>query len=882
MSHIKLRRWLQIFVLPAIALPAFCLPLADEGNDIGRPEALLLNDTINPQLMPELVRELKLDVGRLDIAAPETLLPNFTVSPQPLPELVCKLKLDDGRLDTGSPETLSPNVTISPELLAELVHEQKPDVGQLDIGRPETLLLDVTINTQLLHGIVRVEKLADGRLALGLATWGKSRLRLPDREPLLLPYDQYGYALESLPGLTYKLDPRQMTLTVTAPATAFTGGGINQYSVVNTKLDTVRPGFYFNYDSSVNGGDHGYVSHGLQLEGIAFGRWGSAVSGLVVTGNRQRDQVVRTQSYWRKDLPGPMETLVLGDTIGDGGAWSRPARYAGIRWARDFSLRPGFITMPLPNISGTAALPSTIDVLINNQRQNTERVNPGPFELTNVPVTNGAGEINLIVRDLLGRESIINQSYYSSPSLLAKGLSDFSVEAGFLRQNFGARSNDYGKAFIAATRRRGLTAALTAETRLEIQPRRQAVGGHLVGLLGSFATAEASVATASTKGIRGNHYLFGLKRRASSGSGYLRWDYFDRDFVQFAAAPNESRPRERLSVGLGAALLGSVSAAINYTTQASWGDDDRLDLLTVNLGVTLPGDIYLSSFLSQDLGPEHDWSAGINFSLSLGRQRTASASSNRGSNSNTVNRAALSESAPGSSLGYGWRLNVSDDPNQQWRGKLSRDTNVGSFNAEAADTANSTAFRLGARGSAGWLGGHAFATRSIGVGSFAVVKVGSIEGVPIYRSNQLITTTNDSGMALVPGLLPYQANQLTIDPVELPFDVEIQSVKEIAVPFARSGVLVDFPVRRSRNALVLLRQVDGTVVPAGARVTMSPSEEDFLVGKRGEAYLMNLSDSNQLSVQWQDGACQLTLPLDPAGPSEPRIGPMTCGERPSK
>jgi outer membrane usher protein FimD/PapC len=79
---------------------------------------------------------------------------------------------------------------------------------------------------------------------------------------------------------------------------------------------------------------------------------------------------------------------------------------------------------------------------------------------------------------------------------------------------------------------------------------------------------------------------------------------------------------------------------------------------------------------------------------------------------------------------------------------------------------------------------------------------------------------------------------------------------------------------------VLLRQVDGSVVPAGARVTVPPGEKDFLVGKRGEAYLMNLSDSNHLSVQWKEGACHLILPLDPAGPREPRIGPLTCGERP--
>ena len=745
-------------------------------------------------------------------------------------------------------------------------------------GQPETLLLNVIINTQPLPNVVRAEKLADGRLALGLSVWDAAHMRLPDGEPLLLlPDNQHGYALESVADLTYKLDHGQMTLTVTAPASAFKSREINQRNLAVSLPDTVQPGFYIDYDTSVSSADHGYQSHGMLLESVAFSRWGSAVSGLLITGNRQRDDAVRTESYWRKDLLGPMETLVLGDTIGIGGAWSRPARYAGIRWARDFSLRPGFMFMPMPNLSGTAALPSTIDVLINNQRRKSEQVNPGPFELTNVPVSNGAGEINLIVRDLLGRESIINQRYYFSPRLVGKGLSDFSVEAGFLRENYGRRSNDYGNSFIAGTRRVGLTSSLTAGARVESQAQRQAVGVDFVALLGTYATAEVAVATARADHIQGNHYLFGLERRNSRGSGYLRWEYFERDFVQFAAATNESRSRERLNAGLGALLPGNVSTSINYTAQRSW-DDNRLDLLTVNLSMALRAGIYMGGYLSQNLGAVHNWSAGITFSMSLGRQRTANTSTSLASNGYMINRAELSESPPGG-LGSGWRLGFSDDSSQRWRGGVARNTNRGSFRAEAIDTGSNPAFRLSASGAIGWLAGHPFATRTIGSGSFAVVKVGGMKDVPIYRSNQLIASTNADGMALIPGLLPYQANQLTIDPVQLPFDIQIQSVKLMVVPFARSGLLVDFPVNRSRNALVLLSQADGSLVPAGARVTVSPNENSFLVGKRGETYLMNLSDSNHLRVQWQDGACELILTLHPTGPNEPRIGPLTCGER---
>ncbi|WP_417656697.1 fimbria/pilus outer membrane usher protein [Pseudidiomarina aestuarii] len=762
-------------------------------------------------------------------------------------------------------------------LLSPIVLARAPST---DLGRTETLLLNVTINHQQLPSVVRAEQTADGRVALAKEVWDVAHLKLPKDEPLLLPDNQYGYALESVEGLTYMLDHGQMTLTILAPASAFSASSLDQLQVPVSLPDKVQRGFYLDYDSSISSGDHGYESHSLLLEGVAFSNQGSLVSGLLNTGDRNHNQVVRTQSYWRKDLPGPMETLVLGDTVSDGGAWSRPARYAGIRWARDFSLRPGFISMPMPSLSGSAALPSTIDILINNQLRKTEQVNPGPFELTNVPVISGSGEINLIVRDLLGRESIINQAYYFSPRMLAKGLSDFSVEAGVLRENYGLRSNnyDYDNGFVAGTRRYGLTSVLTGEVHFEAQAHRQAIGFDFVALLGTFATVEAAVATARTDQSQGNHYLLGMERRTSGSNGSLRWEYFDRNFVQFAAVPNEIRPRERLSASFGTLLTGTVSTAINYTAQKSW-DNSRLELLTVNLGLTLAEGIYLSSYASKDLSSDQGWSAGITLNFSLGKQRSASTSTRMGSNRNTINRAEVSQSPPGGP-GSGWRLAVSDDPNQYWRGDLSRNTNFGSFRAEATDTINNPALRLGASGSIGWLGGHTFATRTIGAGSFAVVKIDNIENIPIYRSNQLIANTNARGMALVPDLLPYQANQLTIDPIELPFDIEIQSVREVAVPFARSGLLVDFPVYRSRNALVILHQLDGTVVPAGARVTVALGATSFIVGKRGEAYLMDLTDRNLLSGQWQGGACGLVLSLDPAGPSEPRIGPVTCGEQP--
>jgi outer membrane usher protein len=740
---------------------------------------------------------------------------------------------------------------------------------------PQTLLLDVTINTRKLTDIIRIEQFSDGRLALPVEAWSAASLR-PTGEKLALPDGYEGYALDAVPGLQYQLDSGNLTLNITAPAEAFEANAFDGGRVGQAPLNPAPPGVYFNYNLSGTRSNDSNLSYGAFLEGVAFNGWGSLVTNAVMRGDENQRQLIRTDTYWQTDLPSSMESLVLGDTISSGGAWSRPVRFGGIRWARNFALRPGYFSFPLPSISGSAALPSTIDVLVNNQRQKIQSVETGPFTLTNVPVATGAGEVNLVVRDLLGVETLVTQSYYTSPRLLAEGLSDFSFEAGLLRENYGSRSNDYSSVFAAGTWRQGFNNALTGEARLELQQHRQASGIEIAGLLGHFAVARVSAAYAKAGSEQGGHYILGLERRSLGGSGSLQGEHFDRGYVQFGASPSETRPRNRLTAGFGMPLFLGASAGVSYISQSSW-DGDQFQRASANLGFSLPRNMYLSVYASKQLDEDKGWSGGLSITVPLGRQRSASASSKRDTDGRISNVLQASQSVS-QGPGLGWRLRASDDPNQQLQGGGTVNTNYGQVNADANKGKDGTALRLGANGSIGWLQGLPFATRNIGLGSFAVVKVGDLKDVPVYRSNQIAATTNSSGLALVTNLLPYQKNQLTIDPSELPFNVEIKGVKEMATPYARSGLLVEFPVRRSHNALVALHRSDGTPVPGGARVTASPSGLTFIVARRGQVYLTDLESENRIAVQWQDGHCDLAINLPTEGPAEPLIGPLTCEE----
>lgn len=669
-------------------------------------------------------------------------------------------------------------------------------------------------------------------------------------------------------------------LTLAAPVSAFQTTKLALGDGRATALQRSTPGAYLNYDASFTRAEGNRNTIGVLMEGVGFDGPDSLVSGAVLVNDRLTRQTVRTESYWRRDLPGRMEALVLGDAIGSGSAWSRPVRYGGIRFARDFSLAPGYLTYSMPALQGSAALPSTVDVIVNNQRRSKLEVGPGPFDLTNVPVVSGSGEVNLVVRDLRGVETVVTQKYYLSPRLLAPGLSDYSLDAGRLRRNFGQPDSGYGASFVAGAYRYGITPVLTAGGRVEAQRERQAVGFEAAGLIGTFAAAQAAVAWSRSENDRrspersGGRYLLALERIApSGGNGSLQYEHFDAGFRQFGDLGLEARPRDRTQAQTGMSL-GRLTLGVNYTRQTTW-EGDNFRLIAMNVGTRIFENVFLSLYTGKRLGQEGGWSAGLSAIVPLEKQRSIIATSNRDEGGRLTTAVQAGQSPP-VGQGWGWSVRASDQVRQQARAGVLLNSSMAQIQVEANAGTGSYAQRLGVSGSVGWLAGLPFATRRIDNGAFAVVRVADLEGVPVYRSNQVAATTNKKGLALVTGLLPYQANRLTIDPDELPFNMEIKGVEEMVTPYARSGILVNFQVRRTRNALVVINQPDGTSVPSGAVVTLLPGTDSFVVGRRGEAYLTDLNDSNRLRVSWKDGVCELTFALDAAGASEPRIGPLMC------
>ncbi|MES2942853.1 MAG: fimbria/pilus outer membrane usher protein [Pseudomonadota bacterium] len=862
---------------------------------LNSPEASRLEMQISEPVTPSMRRIGDSWVLRLEPSAPARIVPIVSVAPvaaQPPIKVTPSATMAAAPLlaTPPAPPPAAPAVEVAaltrplPQAIAATAGRGKSSRVPDGPPQPEILLVDLVVNGQRQPDVARIEQWPDGSLLLAANTWTDARLT-PLAQSRTLSDGSAAYAINAVPGATYRVNRQNLNLEINAPATAFIGSTMGVQGATAAPPPRPEPGVILNYDASLERpANGGVMTGGATLEAVAFSPWGSFVASALVRDDGKTRSFERLDTFWRYDMPERLESLVVGDTIGTAGGWSRPVRYGGIRWGRDFGMQPGFLTTPQLTLNGEAALPSTVEVLVNNARRMSQPLQPGPFELTNVPLVSGAGEINLVVRDLLGRETIVQQSYYSSPRLLARGLSDFSFEAGWLRTGYGVDSQ-YGDAFGAATWRQGLSDSLTGEGRVELQANRRAAGIELAGLLGNWAVGRMAFAASSghTQGTSesGHMLQLGMERSSTSGGAALQYEYASQGFEPFGEGVGSlavtQRTRERWLASIGGSIWKSVTGGVSYVRQTRW-DGDQVQWLGLSVGMPLWKRASLSLALNKRLDGDHTWQLSATVSIPLDDGIYTSAQVNRSPAGKFAGVVSAARSAP-AGPGLGWRVEGSSEESQRVRGSLQYNSNQAEFAADAAsDAKGKVAVRAGVRGTLGLVAGLPFASRPIGQGSFAVVEVEGMAGIPVKRSNQVVAETDARGLAFVPGLLPWEKNQIEIDPSDLPLDTEPDNMVQQITPYARSGAVVKFAMRRSRQALVVLQQANGTVIPVGARVALLPSGAEFIAGRRGEVWLTGLAAGQQrMKASWPGGSCEVELQLPDNDNNMPaKIGPISC------
>jgi outer membrane usher protein len=686
-------------------------------------------------------------------------------------------------------------------------------------GSAEATWLEVSVNGQKAEQVALFLREPDGRLlapATQLANW---RLRPPTQEPVAYQGEQY-IPLDALPGLSYHVDDARQIVTIDAQASLF-----DQVTLNGTKSQYVPAplppwGGFLNYDLvAANAGGDTNLS-GL-FEASLFGPAGAGVMSFLERHHQGQNQSIRLDTTWTSDHPQDALSFRFGDSITGASAWWGSAiRFGGIQWSSNFSTRPGLITMPLPSVAGEAAVPSTLDVYVNDSLRLRNDVPGGVFRIDDVPVITGEGDIRLVVRDLLGRERVITESYYASPSLLRAGLQDYSFEAGVAREDYGIVSSHYGRPLIVGTDRWGVTNSLTAEAHGEILHGQQTFGLAGALLLSNFGVLSASAAGSHSGEGYGHLVNLGFDRATRWLSFGGNVEYASPEFTRLGLLPTEAIPRlkSQLFAIAGLRRLGSVSIS---RTREDYRDGHSIEILSARDSINIGNLGYLSVSVARTLTNTRDTMIALSLTHSVNARTIASATTTSDAGG-TGTELDLQRSLP-AGRGIGYRLIADTGETRAADATLDLQGDVGTYELEARRQSGATLTQASASGGFAILADHVFPSRRID-NSFAVAEVGTQPDVRLYRENQLVGQTNAQGYLLVPGLRAYQDNVIRVEQADLPLDVAVDAMQVQAVPYFRSGIILRFPVARPRGALLLVQMENGEPLPPGALVQVSGQE----------------------------------------------------------
>jgi outer membrane usher protein len=747
----------------------------------------------------------------------------------------------------------------------------------------ETLLVDVRING-LPIGKVGEFVMRHGTLMVMPSELRDLGLRIPD-SPAQGAHDLI--AMSGVHGLVWNLDEKTMVMNITAGDDLLTPTQVQTYGRPSEsghrKIES-GTGVTVNYDAlSTFSGSGSGMSGSADLRaftprGVANSTWLGFLGAARSSSNGA--MAVRLDSSYSFADVNSLRRYSAGDFITSGLSWTRPVRMGGFQIRSDFSMRPDLVTFPLPTIKGSTAVPSTVEVLSNGTLSASSQVAPGPFQVSQLPVVSGAGTISMTMTDALGQQVTTTQPFYASTDLLAPGLKTFAVQGGFVRRNWGVTSNDYGKPAGAAVYRRGLSSTLTLEASAEATPGTVQAGAGGVKQIGHLGVVNFAAAGSSASGHSGGQITAGAQRIGRVFSAGASATIATADYRDVAAMNGDAVVRKQISAFTGLNLkrfgsVGAVYASVDRdpsptSTVGTYAEARHSQVVSANYSRQIRrATVYASEFT--DLS--HSGSSGVQVGVSFSLHRKHNTSVTGNSDGNVQIQAQKSAATVGD---WGYNAYVSAGNSNHEFAQAQYKSPVGLFTGGVDETGGNATGRLEAQGAVSVTDGAVFPSNTI-YDSFAVVDTGAVPHVHVLQENREVGKTNSSGRLLVPDMRAFDLNRLAIAATDIPADVTLDTATREIRPQDRSGVVVKFPVKVSHSALLKLVDQTGHPLELGSAATLLATGVEAPIGYDGSAYVTDLGQHNELSVELKSGQrCTVRFDYKPVAGEIPSIGPLRC------
>lgn len=632
---------------------------------------------------------------------------------------------------------------------------------------------------------------------------------------------------------------------------------------------------------------------------LASGNWGS--------GRRGSYQTAAT--YLQHDIPKLKAQVQVGDVFTTGNLFDSVS-LRGVHMYTDDRMYPQSQRGFAPVVRGIADTNARVVIKQRGFTLLETTVAPGPFVIDDLYATGYGGDLEVEVLEADGRAKRFTVPFSAVPQLLRSGQSRWEVSAGKVRQRYLRDT----PSVLQATYQRGVTNAVTTYGGVTLASGYHSalIGGALNTQVGAFsvdlthartqvsglpADQGVSVRVGYNKNITQTGTNFALAAYRYSTSGYSSLDDFAylRDAAAGGLSSSFNRPRTRSqltasiyqSLGQDYGQLFLTGARrdywgqrgkqidftagytnrwkfLSYSISAQRTTDSLQDIQSVAPIDQIPG---IPDFLNlANRYQRRDTRVFLSLSMPLGSvpsSPTLTVQTNHskldGDNAQaTVTGTAFDDDR----LAYNVTANHAPQGNSF---NLYSQYNGGHGNVQAG-YAQSRDYKQGNVGVSGGLvlhgGGY---TWSPPLGeTIGLVNAHDAAGAHVVANQRSVI--DDNHYAVVPNLIPYQLNRVTIDPKGMAASTELEEASQTVAPRARSVVLLKYKTTNGRALLIDSALSDGKPLPFGAEVFDAEGKNVGVTGQGGQVFVRGVEKSSELTVRWGQGAndsCRIHVDIKP-------------------
>lgn len=592
-----------------------------------------------------------------------------------------------------------------------------------------------------------------------------------------------------------------------------------------------------------------------------------------------RDDWDTIYSYVQRNIISLKSQLVIGDSSSPADVFdSIPFR--GSQLASDDEMLADSLKGYAPVVRGIARTNAQVVIRQNGYQIYQNYVSPGAFEITDMYPTGGAGDLDVTLKEADGSEQHFTVPYASLPLLQREGRFKYAFTAGHYR----SYDNRVDKTpFAQSTAIYGLPVGFTVYGGFQGSDnyRSVAVGvGKNLGVVGAMSTditqswsqpqhaekergqswrvrySKNSVTTGTNFAIAGYRY---------STPGY----YGMQDILDTYGSDNTlvEKRRNRMEANISQSFgAGGGALSLSAVREDYWNDQKPMQSWSVSYNNTWNRINYGINWTQSKNGISgsgshyhKDQQIALNISIplvSVMPNTWANYGMNSSRNNGTTQNVGLSGmSLAGNALSWNVQQGYSTDTTD-YTGRLNADYKGTYAEIGGGYSYDRNLQQLNYTMAGGVLAHADGITFSQPLGETnALIKAPGATGVGI--KNQSGVRTDFRGYTVASNVSPYRKNDIGLDTVDIPDNVELELTNKTVVPTRGAIVRADFVANVGLRMLLTLHRVNGQPVPFGSMVTARGIQgQSFIVGDDSQVFLSGMQPQGVLDVEWGNDSQQ--------------------------